>query len=352
MTVKPPPCFEDIIELALPDGSLMPSDDTDVYTAKLGGKPVWLNPPTAELVSSLKCKKCQTDLFLLLQIECPREEYPGVERIAYVFVCNTRVCSQDQRGWRVIFMMKPRSSTDDDKSEKEHKGKTSFWDSLMNESEVETTIGGGKSVAAIKESATTTTSTTPAPATIKYECKNKFPGIYLHIDEEIIIEKREKVVPSYSSDGPVGTEEEWSGEQYEKIRVPGIDKSFSRFQKRIAHYPRQCVRYIVSSSSAGDGKSAPLLFRDCDLSVELKKSTTSCASNPSYFEMQLMPAILSFIPTESEEFIKHISKDKRSKNPIISDGMEWGTVLIYSCGSACFENEAQISEGSVIIQLE
>ena len=38
-----PPSYEDIIELALPDGDLLHSEDTDVYTSKLGGRPVWLH---------------------------------------------------------------------------------------------------------------------------------------------------------------------------------------------------------------------------------------------------------------------------------------------------------------------
>ena len=358
-----PPSYEDIIELALPNGPLLFNEDNEVFTSKLGGRPVWLNNPSKDLVDSLKCLKCKTDLYLLLQMDCPREEFPAVDRVVYVFACNTRECSQDSRGWRVIFMTRRNAAapvTGFKNEEVDGKTKTSFWDSIMSESSsvVDTKENSQSSPALKSDSKLENLISNP---------KNKFPGIYLHIDDEIIVEKREKknpivvqeTAPEFSGSGIV--EEEWSGEQYEKVRAPGTDKSFNRFQKRVAHYPRQCVRYAVS------GGQTPLLFHDCNLSDEINKLPLcpSCKSHPTRFELQLMPAILAFLPTESAEYIGHIEKNKRSKNPMISDGMEWGTVMIYSCSAFCgftgpehsnnSNNEkgiTEIFEGNVIIQLE
>ena len=347
-----PPSHEDIIELALPDGALLPSEDTDVYTSKLGGRPVLFVQPPKDLLDSLKCPLCNTELYLLLQMDCPREEYRGVDRIVYVFACNTRACSQDARGWRVIFMIKHKDEEEENKAQ-DSKGKASFWDSLMND-EVEDNKNPLSGASSAKSSVSKSSNNLPIPLS---NPKNKFPGIYLHIDEEIIVEKREKKstvteIPENVSIAPeaAGGDEEWSGEQYEKFRAPGTDKSFNRFQKRVAHYPRQCVRYAVS------GAQTPLLYHDLDLNTAVNKlGSCQLCNHPTHrFELQLMPAVLAFLPTESPEYIKHIAEGKRSTNPMISDGMEWGSVMVYSCGALCglANKETEIVEGKVIIQLE
>ena len=344
-----PPSYEDIIELALPDGALLPSEDTDVYTSKLGGRPVWLNHPTKDLIDSLKCPLCGTDRYLLLQMDCPREEYPTIDRIAYVFVCNTRACSQDSRGWKVVFMMKHKDEEDEKNGTTDSKTKASFWDSLMNDQ-----VGDNKNPLSGTTVTKSETKSLPVPLS---NPKNKFPGIFLHIDEEIIVEKREKksaaVIPENISIAPeatAGGDEEWSGEQYEKLRAPGTDKSFNRFQKRVAHYPRQCIRYAVS------GAQTPLLYHDLDISSTVTKlgCCEHCNHSTHRFELQLMPAVLAFLPTESAEYTKHIPETKKSNNPMISDGMEWGSVMVYSCGALCglTRKDAEIVEGKVIIQLE
>lgn len=343
-----PPSYEDIIELALPDGDLLHCDDTEVFTSKLGGRPVWLHTPSKDLLDSLKCPRCSTELYLLLQMDCPREEYPSVDRVAYIFVCNTRVCSQDKSSWRVIFMMKHNAVAA--KTQGLAAPKSSFWDSLMNEDQKIEEKNGTPSPSISSNSA----AEIPAPKAALLNPKNKFPGIYLHIDEEIIVEKREKkyAVPENVTSVPeaIGGEEEWSGEQYEKFRAPGTDKSFNRFQKRVSHYPRQCVRYAVS------GGQTPLLYHDIDIAAAVNKlpSCRRCSHACNHFELQLMPAILAFLPTESDEHLRHIPENKKSNNPMISDGMEWGSVMVYSCGALCgvADKDVQIAEGNVIIQLE
>jgi len=280
-------------------------------------------------------------------MDCPREEYPSADRIAYVFVCNTRACSEDPSGWRVIFMMKHTAASAKAPFQNSVKPASSFWDSLMNDDEK----------AEVKKEVSSALSS-PAEANestvILHNSKNKFPGIYLHIDEEIIVEKREKksAIPENVKIAPeaTGGEEEWSGEHYEKFRAPGTDKSFTRFQKRVSHYPRQCVRYAVS------GGQAPLLYHDLDIAGAVRKlpACTRCNHTFNHFELQLMPAILAFLPTESADHLRHIPENKKSKNPMVSDGMEWGSVMIYSCGALCgvADKDAQVVEGNVIIQLE
>lgn len=346
MTFSPP--HEDIIELALPDGDLLHCDDNEVYTSKLGGRPVWMTAPSKDLLDSLKCPLCKNDLFLLLQMDCPREEYPSVNRVVYIFVCNTRLCSQDARCWRVIFMMKQKEENvivQDSKA-----SKATFWDSLMSDEPASSDVKEEKKILSnLSNSKVEIPLSNP---------KNQFPGIYLHIDEEIIVVKGEKKGPSIPENVTIapeaitstGGEEEWSGEQYEKFRAPGTDKSFSKFQKRVAHYPRQCVRYVVS------GTPSPLLYHDLDINAAVSKlpSCKQCNSTCSRYELQLMPAILAFLPTESPEYIKHIPTSKRSANPMISDGMEWGSVFVYSCSSFCGFSDwkTEVVEGNVIIQLE
>lgn len=262
-TPKPlPPSYTSIIDLAIPDGPATREESCNPFCSKLGGQAALLHA----LPSSLECPLCSVEMFLVLQMDCPREEWPGVDRVAYVFGCNRRTCSQQPEGWKVFFQC--RLTASDQQIEVQRKD-SSFWDSLMSDTDVTKPI---QSLTSSKTQSTNKTTT----ASITAPTKNSFPPIFLHIEEELIVEKKSsaKSVPIHES---AGNEEEWSGEQYEKFTVPGADSSFTRFQKRVAHYPRQCARFTVAATSqaSSSDKLAPmqpvtaLPFRDCDWTGEL-----------------------------------------------------------------------------------
>jgi hypothetical protein len=45
-----------------------------------------------------------------------------------------------------------------------------------------------------------------------------------------------------------------------------------------------------------------------------------------------MPAILWKLPTREDQHLCHIPKSHRGAHALYSDGMEWGTIMIFSCG--------------------
>jgi hypothetical protein len=350
-TPKPlPPSFTSIIDLAVPDGPATSAESLNPFCSKLGGQAALLYPLPED---SLKCPLCSTQMYLVVQMDCPREDWPGVDRIAFVFGCNRRSCSQSPAGWKVIFQCRlgdSAASTEQEEAEAPTANQNSFWDSLM-------TNDDSKTAEQSKTSTTTAPAQTPA-ITTSGPC---FPPIFLHIEEELIVEKKSSFKPApipAASASDALIDEEWSGEQYEKIRAPGTDASFTRFQKRVAHYPRQCVRYTVAAAPASHShKLAPwqpvtaLPFRDCDWAGELSRlpACSGCGRKMSHFQLQLMPAILAFLPTEAEPFLKHVKAAQRSTNPLISDGMEWGSVLVFTCAEC---GPVECVEGSVLIQLE
>jgi len=114
-------------------------------------------------------------------------------------------------------------------------------------------------------------------------------------------------------------------EQYEKAVYPkGMSKTFRNFQKAISGIPDQAVRY--------DGD--PLYF-----SSEVKPGDVgkcgSCGGKRAY-EFQLMPSILSTLQTMDMVSPADQKGKEKVVNPALLDtGLEFGTVLVYTCVASC-----------------
>ncbi|KAF9358614.1 hypothetical protein BGX26_001306 [Mortierella sp. AD094] len=152
----------------------------------------------------------------------------------------------------------------------------------------------------------------------------------------------------------------WSGEAYEKAALPkGVDKAFQKFTERVQSWPDQCVRY--------DFPGVPLLFSYSDRTAQSllppnatqhSKHTTPSAhripkcpacKGPRGFEFQLMPNLLSMLDVTSKKYLSEEEKQslKERKGAQVFDiGMEWGTILVYSCVEDCFGRKAQNEESS------
>lgn len=147
----------------------------------------------------------------------------------------------------------------------------------------------------------------------------------------------------------------WSGEMYEKSALPkGVDKAFKKFTERVQSWPDQCVRY--------DFPGTPLLFSWSDRTAQMllptnsnqhSKHTTPSAhriprcpacKGPRGFEFQLMPNLLSLLNVTSKKYIseEELASLKGRKGAQMFDvGMEWGTILVYSCVDDCFSKTAR-----------
>lgn len=146
-----------------------------------------------------------------------------------------------------------------------------------------------------------------------------------------------KVHDDLNTDGDDGGDDDGKGrgvdtphekflpEKYEKTSFGSAEKTLVKFQQTVAVTPSQCLRYASSTDDA------PL------------KYTSQAEHNPSsarlprcehcgaqrVFEMQLMPALLTVLQVDRPEFATC------AEQPAEDIGLEYGTVLVYSCEQSC-----------------
>lgn len=143
----------------------------------------------------------------------------------------------------------------------------------------------------------------------------------------------------------------WGGETYEKQALPkGVDKAFQKFTERVQLWPEQCVRYDFLPGT-------PMLFTYADSTSQMllppntkqhSKHTKPSAhriprckacGGPRGFDFQLMPNLLSLLNVTKPEYLSEEEKragQERKGAQAFDIGMEWGTVLVYSCVADCF----------------
>ncbi|KAI7849289.1 hypothetical protein BDC45DRAFT_448833 [Circinella umbellata] len=86
---------KDPILLGFPDGSIESDQDTDPFSTKIGGVPVWLQLDFAPPSEYLKCGICKQAMYLLFQgyVPLPNSIY---HRVIYVWACNRRLCMRKE----------------------------------------------------------------------------------------------------------------------------------------------------------------------------------------------------------------------------------------------------------------
>ncbi|KAF9288538.1 hypothetical protein BGZ68_000091 [Mortierella alpina] len=252
-------------------------------------------------------------------------------------------------------------------------------------------FGAGSQSSTVKSFANVTSSSLPKEDEPESECEDEeeaveegttwpeqppaFSPHYLYITEEVLedtssvddqISQRyshflaleEGVNNNNDDDEPQGGAS-WSGEAYEKASLPkGVDKAFKKFTERVQAWPDQCVRY--------DFPGIPLLFSFSDTTArkllppnanQHSKHTTPSShripkcpacKGPRGFEFQLMPNLLSLLDVTSKKYLSEDEKKslrERKGAQVFDIGMEWGTILVYSCIEDCFGKAAARKEG-------
>ncbi|KAJ1981991.1 hypothetical protein H4R35_000488 [Dimargaris xerosporica] len=205
--------------------------------------------------------------------------------------------------------------------------------------------------------------------------------------------------------GTTGKDGAWKDETYEQDSLPsGMDRGLQRFLERVAEWPDQCVRYNLGG--------IPLLYSFKDSVARslysIPTTTTSVLSSPTptsslhptgpatpsasmtralprysthripkcqycgeprIFECQLMPNLLLLLQTERHAAIalqsfvtittmsNSKSRQVRAKglpSALATKGMEWGTVLIFSCRADCHPVQAKDAffQECALVQLE
>ncbi|RHZ44707.1 hypothetical protein Glove_712g37 [Diversispora epigaea] len=218
-------------------------------------------------------------------------------------------------------------------------------------------------------------SSTTWPKKISY-----FPGKYIYVTEEIIESKSISLdnCKDYNNNNNNNNENgDWVGEEYEKPSLPkGVDKAFMKFMKRVNEFPNQCIRYEFNGQ--------PLLYNQSDITAKLLLSSISSSQyyyskkiithklpkcpkcgSIRVFEFQLMPNILCVLPINNKNNDDDDDDDDRSNNNNNNNnnisqfnfGMEWGTIMIFTCSKDCElegvgTNNVSYYEELVLIQYE
>lgn len=152
--------------------------------------------------------------------------------------------------------------------------------------------------------------------------------------------------------------EGWGGEEYEAYGIKHVEKTLWRFQKRLMISPAQVMRF----PPYGD---TPLYYTsDPRFSPPAPEKIPKCPCGAvRKFEFQLMPNTLAFLkqchpnPSASnslpstEGLTEEQLKIETARIMGTSEGMEWGTVLVYTCPKSCTEDEeAQAEESTHVAQ--
>lgn len=324
---------EPCIKLGLSDGPAEEEEEIDLYSSRLGGRPTFIFPT----VRNLQCELCNSPLYLVLQMDCPlnvqTKAGEGVDRILYVFICNSRECTEapkgKNRGAVQVFFQCRRIEQHMEEQAK------AFWrdddeGDGDGEDEDEDDYSGPEAVAkgVANLDLDTSQQTCYTDGFIFTDSPSFKPTIALRIVDELVHSyakpTKMKVEPNSSQISASSTKDKsWLGEVYEQTR---LDKCFQTFNDRVTFYPRQLVRYNPGG--------APLPFHSTPWPT--LKPCPRCQQELR-FELQLMPAILSFLPVNQDRYLTHIPADRRNQHPLFTDGMEWGTILVFTCGKCPLE---------------
>lgn len=142
---------------------------------------------------------------------------------------------------------------------------------------------------------------------------------------------------SKSGKAVAGEGDGWGGEEYERFGLKHVEKTLWRFQKRLMVSPTQVARF----PTYGD---TPLLYtsdpKHCPPADDKIPRCEACGAARK-FEFQLMPNVLSLLRPEASASSPPLAAASSAPGaaPSVSldevDGMEWSTVLVYTCQKSC-----------------
>lgn len=330
--------------------SFQPSSYLD---PKVGGVPIIPLPFEASFNEkiNLQCQTCQKSLFLLFQA-CTPFDREGIDRILFVFECNNFECTRSSESivafaayLRVPKTPVPHVTTSlhtGPKKDAPIKKEAKLFNPFVIENVVTNCPAQDKLT--IKEDDELVFISKPFPL------PRKFTAYPIEFEERDVFEM-DDIANSDSESDTQGDDLEnlaqnlsltkeifgnhlhedsetlgFENESFERILPPNLDENFYNFEKTILKEPWQVIRYSWNGF--------PLLAQS---PVNADFRCHSCSS-PLVFECQLMPALLHLLQTEKEASIGLNSDSTINEN---SKGMEWATILIYSCSSDCGASKLQ-----------
>lgn len=374
-----------------------------------GGHPTWLNPNITPSPALIRCKVCNENMSLLLQLHADlQQHFPEDERRLFIWCCRKKQCSRKPGSVRAFREVKKarvdRSSQSRQKetAKPENQPMMDLGSQLFggpsrpaqaqNSNPFSTTFSTSQSTninpfATSNTQATatqhsqnstqpqdselplngftdklkisSTASNTEAPKAVQpteaWPSESSFPSPFprFHLDAEV--EYLDPTPSTGSAAGPSNfdsriTELEDDGEDSAKsarvekdLYESPHDKTFSHFTHILSQNPEQVLRY--------DFRGTPLLYSSTDIVASHfvlpghararnqgpVKGIPRCGACDSarIFECQLVPNLIYELEKDDEDAMK-----------IDGSGMEWGTVIVGTCGKNCGE------EGTVAFREE
>lgn len=335
-----------IVVLGLYDGEVTKEDELGLtaYDSKLGGHPIFPSKPDQSLLDSLKCSKCKSNLYFLLQIYCPTYEK---DRFIFVFCCNRNDCSREgKEGWKIFRFVKDLSgsmeelkttngeSLDLNKTECLFDSKVTI-DDLNDLLEHNFSIQNTKSVPPINESFMTDSyHFTDLPA--------QYDAHLIYIEDEQIDKKREKermITISYD----ISTESDPQLDAFfDSFGIAAtLSEEYKNFQKVLSYNPSQLLRYQLNGIPLS---IEPNQQFDC--------GNCKCGGKRR-FEFQIISTVISVLDCENDKYTGGSSSEfchsstalggKKGKSAGHSDfsksnAMDWESVYIFTCENDCNTN--------------
>ncbi|KAH3900521.1 small subunit rRNA maturation protein TSR4 SCDLUD_003508 [Saccharomycodes ludwigii] len=362
------------VYLGFVDTSIKETDEVTIEDTFIGGEEIWLHPESKPDESLLKCGNCSKKMKLLLQAFTPLDTEQVDEasrknkiqvttkkfingdddRVLYVFICTD--CPRHPKSVRCIRGVKKRGKTfhatlnEKLKTSNEEEGtkidinpfdfnklnianNTNNGNSFNSNNPFESNPFSSSIIGQQKPDSKKEPNAPSAKTLRKLHDAEKdknfseglFPGYFLYVERESFKNKipdhlriPDNVRISKDAIGEIETDDETSllkdikalksDPRTEKLSKFLDDDVFQKFQEIVGYNSLQVLRY--------DFGGKPLYYTDTK-KVDLLKIVPKPAFNPSsqrVFEMQLMPKMI--IDLENEASFK--------------DGMEWGTILIFT----------------------
>lgn len=355
------------VYIALVDAPVKENEDICIEDSFIGGKPVWLHPESLPSDNLLECGACKSkdNMKLLLQAFCPLDpdqvqsiqashgvgnmEYVSADddRVLYVFLCTK--CQRKANSVRCIRGVKKNIKKSAPEKLSEKMEKFSFQkDFKINpfdlsnaedsnpfssnpfqsgESGANPFSSGLNAAKATEEkpsnelSLKATRKLHDAKADKTFDEAEAFKSFLLYVEEESFKNKKpdhlklpknlkiDKEALDLTGEDEANLEKDpiKLDPRTEKLSKFLDDDVFQKFQEVVGYNPQQVLRY--------DFGGKPLLYAQSK--IDFEKTVANPAYNPSsrrVFEMQLMPKMIMDLESDAS----------------LTDGMEWGTILVFS----------------------
>ena len=358
------------------------------FPSKVGGRPAWLNPQHIPTASQLTCAHCGDVMDFLLQLSAPiRAVESTFHRTLFLFVCHRQSClarhSYSQPAVLCYRSQLPRRNA---YYSYEPPPKLQRTGNTKAETPAESECGGnalcavcgmkGASVCSACKNvwycgkrcqkrdwkhghkqtcSQLSTATVASPPISTDRSSLLFPSHELEIETEYIpasstsdYSKENELLTHYTTKESNGGDEDDELDDTDGLSSLGPlhkrDRHFTRFRRRIAYNPDQVLRYErggtelwVSEEGAvsGGGREGSLCER---------------CGGKRVFECQVLPQLLYYLDTEESGVRRTDEDDKAVAMRALKEGLDWGSLFVYTCERNCGVGEAEYMREWVHVQ--